>query len=282
VSQPIPITPPATGSLAVRDAIVRAAQATGADFGYLLAQAKLESSLDPAAQAGSSSAAGLYQFTKGTWLSTLDRHAASHGLDWADAAIEAGKVRDPVLRAQVLALRFDPETAALMAGELANDNHTALTTALGRAPDAAELYMAHFLGSAGASQFLSALAADPGQTAAALLPKAAAANRGIFFDGRGAPRSVGAVMALMRGKLERAMEPGGMADPAAGAVAAPALQLAGGPIAREFHAAAPSPIVTRPSMAETLRSSFGLSGEAGGTAATHVATAYARFKAFGL
>ena len=49
-----------------------------------------ESSLDPSANAGTSSAAGLYQFTRGTWLQTLDRHGASHGLDWAGAAIEGG------------------------------------------------------------------------------------------------------------------------------------------------------------------------------------------------
>ena len=51
---------------AVRGAIARAAQATGVDFSYLLAQARLESSLDPQANATASSAAGLYQFTEGT------------------------------------------------------------------------------------------------------------------------------------------------------------------------------------------------------------------------
>ncbi|MBW8754478.1 MAG: lytic transglycosylase domain-containing protein, partial [Sphingomonadales bacterium] len=42
----------------MRAAIARAAQATGVDFNYLLAQAKLESSLDPGAKAPTSSAAG--------------------------------------------------------------------------------------------------------------------------------------------------------------------------------------------------------------------------------
>ena len=79
----------------VQAAIARAAQATGVDFSYLLAQARIESSMNPAARAQTSSAAGLYQFTQGTWLAMLDRHGARHGLGWADAAIAGGKVSDP-------------------------------------------------------------------------------------------------------------------------------------------------------------------------------------------
>ena len=40
-------------------AIARASAATGVDFNFLLAQAKLESNLDPNARASASSAAGL-------------------------------------------------------------------------------------------------------------------------------------------------------------------------------------------------------------------------------
>ena len=45
-----------------------------------------------------------------------------------------------------MALRFDPAASARMAAELANDNRAELETALGRTPDSAELYLAHFLG----------------------------------------------------------------------------------------------------------------------------------------
>ena len=113
-------------STQVRAAIARAAETTGVDFDYLLAQAKIESSLDPAARAATSSAAGLYQFTGGTWLATLDRHGASHGLGWAENAIDGGRVSDPMMRAQIRALRFDPSASALMAAELANDNRAEL------------------------------------------------------------------------------------------------------------------------------------------------------------
>ena len=192
-------------AITTRAAIARAAERTGVDFDYLLAQARIESSLNPHARAGTSSAAGLYQFTKSTWLQTLDKHGAAHGLDWTGAAIDGGRVRDPAMRAQIMALRYDAGASALMAAELAGDNKDALTPILGREPDAAELYLAHFLGSGGAGQFLAALRSDPGQSAASLMPKAAAANRGIFFERSGAPRSVAEVMDLMRGKVAGAM-----------------------------------------------------------------------------
>lgn len=261
----------------VQAAIARAAQATGVDFSYLLAQARIESSLNPAARAQTSSAAGLYQFTQGTWLAMLDRHGARHGLGWADAAIAGGKVSDPALRSEVMALRFDPAASALMAAELANDNRASLTATLGREPDAAELYVAHFLGAEGAGRFLTALAADPGQSAAALLPAAAAANRGVFFAD-GAPRSVGQVMDLLRGKVAAAMD--GTALPVA-ATSLAATNPALGPIAREFHAAAAAPAeAARPSMADTLATTFG----AGGSSALpgHVRAAYGKLRAFGL
>jgi hypothetical protein len=58
-----------------------------------------------------------------------------------------------------------------MAGELANDNRAALQTVLGRDPDHAELYLAHFLGADGATRFLTGLGANPDASAAALLPR---------------------------------------------------------------------------------------------------------------
>lgn len=265
----------------VRAAIARASAATGVDFNYLLAQAKIESALDPAARAGTSSAAGLYQFTTGTWLETLDRHGARHGMSWADDAISRSggraQIGDPTMRAQVMSLRFDADASALMAAELARDNADELRGTLGREPDAAELYMAHFLGSGGARTFLSALQTDPGQTAAAILPQAASANRNIFYDD-GRARSVSEVMELMRGKVTAAMEggaPPGMTYPASSA---------------SFWAARPqSPTMSpqaaaprRPSMAETLEATFGSPSQLSGTTGERVGRAYAALKAFNL
>jgi soluble lytic murein transglycosylase-like protein len=81
------LPPGASGDGGVHGAIAHAADETGVDFGYLLAQARLESGLDPRARARTSSATGLYQFTGQTWLTTLARHGAEHGLDWAGQAV---------------------------------------------------------------------------------------------------------------------------------------------------------------------------------------------------
>jgi soluble lytic murein transglycosylase-like protein len=264
----------------VRAAIARAASATGVDFDYLLAQARIESALDPDAQAATSSAAGLYQFTAGTWLETLDRHGARHGLHWADDAISRmggrAKLVDPQLRSQVMSLRHDPETAALMAAELALDNATELRDTLGREPDATELYLAHFLGSGGARTFLAALAAEPGRPAAALLPQAAAANRPIFYDS-GRARSVGEVMELMRGKMTAAMA-GGVSVPANASPSA-AFELAA---RRPLPAAAGEAGRRQVSMADTLQATFGPPSQLPGAAGERVGRAYAALKAFDL
>jgi len=277
----------------VQAAIARAAQATGVDFNYLLAQARLESSLDPAARAGTSSAAGLYQFTRGTWLQTLEKHGAAHGAGWADMAIEQGRVSDPMLRQQVLALRHDPDLSARMAAELARDNRAALLPVLGREPDAAELYLAHFLGAGGAGKFLTALSADPAQSAAALLPEAAAANRAIFYEA-GQPRSLGGVMGLLRAKVDGAM---GQTSPAA-PWSTTALVAERQPLAAPALSYAP-----RPSMSDVLSAAFGVGAstssaraglgaskssaqpepvEGGDRQRNLVSQAYGKFKAFGL
>lgn len=277
MSQPaVPaVSPPVRAD--VHAAISRAADATGVDFSYLLAQARIESSLDPGARAGTSSAAGLYQFTGGTWLTTLGRHGAEHGLGWAQQAIESGALANPALRAQVMALRFDPQASAAMAAELASDNGDALRDVLGRAPDAAELYLAHFLGESGATRFLGALQADPGQPAAALLPKAAAANRAIFYSARGAPRSVGEVMAVLRGKVEAAMGGDNLPLVPAGGGWGPAVPFSNAATPAQHLPAAQGPN-GRPSMAETLAATFG----GAETAPAHVRAAYGQLKALGL
>ena len=263
-------------------------QVTGR-IGLFQAQAKLESRLDPTARAGTSSAAGRYQFTNDTWLRTLDRHGAAHGLDWAGEAIEGGRVFDPQLRSQVMALRMNPDASALMAAELAQDNRAELSGALGREPDSAELYLAHFLGSSDATRFLRALSADPGQSAVALLPKAAASNRTIFYESSGAQRSVGDVMGLIRNKVSAAMEgeSGAWAvlDPAGTRTSPPTFsQFPPGSIAEQFQVARQSASgASRPSMADTLRDTFSIadaSSEA--SAPDFVRAAYGQLQRFGL
>ncbi|RJF94188.1 hypothetical protein D3876_02515 [Sphingomonas cavernae] len=190
----------------VHAAISRAAQRTGVDFDYLWNQARVESSLDPGAKAPTSSASGLYQFIEQSWLGVINKHGAAHGYGWAaDQITQRGDgryvVSDPDARRAILALRYDPDAAAVMAGEFAADNADTLSGALGRHPNATDLYFAHFLGAGGASRFLRAAGENPDASAAALFPREAGANRSIFYHRSGASRSLGEVYALMARKL---------------------------------------------------------------------------------
>jgi hypothetical protein len=192
-------------SAQVLRSITVASQRTGVPFGYLLNQAKMESGFNPAAKAPTSSATGLYQFTRQTWLATLNAHGAEHGLGWAADAIERGGsggygVADPQTRQAILDLRNNPDIAAAMAAELAMDNSSYLSQQLGRDITSTDLSLAHFLGAEGASKFLTALAASPDASAAPLFPEAAAANRPIFYDRSGAPRSLAEVHARFASK----------------------------------------------------------------------------------
>lgn len=190
------------GTAAPADPIVAAIQgasrSTGTDFAYLLATAKRESSLNPDAKAPTSSAAGLFQFIEQTWLRTVRDSGDRHGLGDIAGKIETNSdgrafVRDSATRRDILALRYDAETAAIMAGEFTRANADQLQAALGRAPRPGELYIAHFLGSNGAKNLISLVESRPTDNASAHFPGPAKSNRPIFFSRDGSPRSVAAV-----------------------------------------------------------------------------------------
>jgi hypothetical protein len=185
-----------------------ASRRTGVDFGYLLGQAKIESSLNPNARAATSSATGLYQFIDQSWLAVVNQHGNEYGLGWAADAIQQGAngryyVSDPELRQQILDLRSHPETASVMAAEHAADNKAYLEQRLGRSAQPADLYLAHFLGVGGAAKFLQAHDQSPNATAASLFPAAARANRSIFYDRQGNARSFADIRENFADKLAR-------------------------------------------------------------------------------
>lgn len=183
-----PIAP--TGHDVVRAAIRRAADATGVDFSLLVETARRESALNPTARAGTSSATGLFQFIEGTWFQMMRRHGATHGLGRYAQALEQGANGD--MRREILALRNDPEISARMAAELARENAQTLQARLGRSPSAGELYAAHVMGPGGALRLIEA-AAQGAPSAAAIFPREAAANRGLFYA-NGQPRSAQALL----------------------------------------------------------------------------------------
>ncbi len=176
---------------------------SGVSFQFLLAKASQESSLNASATAESSSATGLFQFTRGTWLDMLKRFGSQYGYsDLSRQILEtpSGKlaVTDDAAEKRILALRKDPEASALMAAEFARDNAASLESTLGRAPDGPELYLAHFLGANGAQ---SLLAAPPGQSAASVLPAAAKANPSVFTAPDGHARTAREVVDLIRSRF---------------------------------------------------------------------------------
>jgi hypothetical protein len=170
---------------------------------YLAAVAKVESNNNPNARASTSSAVGLYQFTKSTWLGMVRKHGAEAGIGWASDALARGAT--PSEKANILALRTDRKISTIMAAALANDNKPVLAAALGHAPDAGDLYMGNFLGAAGASRFFRRERQNPNGSAAAAFPDEAAANRSIFYDKSGRDRSLAEVHGLMERKVEIAL-----------------------------------------------------------------------------
>ena len=191
----------------ITGAIRQAAQSTGISFEYLLTTARIESNLNPAAQASTSSAKGLYQFIDQTWLGTMKQAGPALGYgQYADAIAQGAdgryEVADPNTRTAIMKLRSDPQASALLAGAFSQANAAQVSAAIGRQPTEGELYIAHFLGPDGAGRMITAAANRPDVSAAALFPAAAAANRSIFYDRAGNAKSVKDVYAKLTGRFE--------------------------------------------------------------------------------
>lgn len=191
-------------------AIRRAADATGVNFSLLVETARRESALNPNAQAGTSSASGLFQFIESTWLDMVRRHGAEHGLGAEAQALQNGA--NAQTRRDILALRSDPEISARMAGELTRENATTLQARLGRAPNAGELYAAHVMGPGGALRLIEA-AQQGAPNAVSLFPREAAANRGLFYA-NGQPRSAQGLLDRLQLDADASM---GASQPSQGA-----------------------------------------------------------------
>jgi hypothetical protein len=149
---------------------------------YLKTIAMIESGGDPEAMAKTSSASGMFQFTKGTWEQMTKEMGVNYGL--SD--------------------RFDPAKAEEVAAYFTSKQKGQLEKGIGREADATDLYMSHFLGAGGATKFLNAKGKDPNQSAASLDPRAASANKNIYFDKEGRERSVQEVYDLMANKVAKA------------------------------------------------------------------------------
>ncbi|MFQ5644938.1 MAG: transglycosylase SLT domain-containing protein [Thiogranum sp.] len=183
---------------------------TGVDFSYLMKLAAAESNFEPASKSGSSSATGMYQFTRDTWLNTLARHGAKYGL--ADYTTKIGfyittsgvkrpRVQDKAVYRHLLELRKNPRIASMMVAESVLDNRKKLAHLFDREPAQTDLYLTHFLGATGAIAFLKALDENPDTPAVDMFPAAARSNYGIFHPENSNPRTVDEVYALFGKKF---------------------------------------------------------------------------------
>jgi hypothetical protein len=186
-----------------------AAAKTGVDFNFLVAQASLESGFKGSVQANHSSAAGLFQFTNGTWLQMMRDHGGKYGYGELAKQVKAASggglaVASAAAEKQILDLRRNVKLSALFAAEYAKMNATQLEAAVGHKASAAELHLAHLLGPNGAIRFLKAHEDNSSQPAAKVLPQAARQNPGLFYaHGSRSAQSVAAVYRKIQERFDR-------------------------------------------------------------------------------
>ena len=184
---------------------------TGVDFSYLMKLAAAESNFKPKSKSATSSATGIYQFTRDTWLNSLKTHGEKYGLigDYAENiehyqtiyGYQRPRVRDKAMYKHLLELRKNPRVSAIMAAEMVRDSEQLLAYSFDRKPTQTELYLTHFLGNDAAITFLRSLEQNPDVHAVKLFPEAANSNRTIFHERSSDPRTVNEVYALFDAKF---------------------------------------------------------------------------------
>lgn len=129
----------------------------------------VESSFRPNAQASTSSAHGLFQFTKGTWDDAVKKYGKQLG-------VSRGEINNPVAQTKV---------AMALMREKANHLHRKFGHV-----SKSNIYESWFLGTGGADKFITALHKNPNADAARLFPHAARANHSVFYNADGEPKTV--------------------------------------------------------------------------------------------
>ncbi len=147
---------------------------------YFARTRSAESSGDDTAKNPRSTATGRYQFLDGTWAGLMKSNP------------ELGLTADG---------RGDPQQQERAMRAFTAQNADALR-AKGIDPSDRNLYLAHFLGAGAAPNFISAVRQDPTVPAASLVDsRVAAANKGVFFNNDGTPKSAGDVYEQMTGRF---------------------------------------------------------------------------------
>lgn len=193
-SLPMPTSNDWNGMKAMYSAV---AKMTGMDIGTLAAITAIESGFNPNARPMTkrgellSSATGLFQFTAGTWADMMKKYGAKYGI---------APNTPPT----------DPRANALLGAEFTKQNIAYLKSKLKKNITHTDVYMAHFLGAGGASQFLNS---DPSSIGEQVMPDAAKSNPFIFRDkNTGQPRTFGEIYKLFNLKMDRETAKFGVSD----------------------------------------------------------------------
>lgn len=145
----------------VKDIVSSTAKEVGADEKIAAAIVKAESNFKASAKNPGSSAKGLYQFTRATWNTMVERYGEKYGVS-----------KDDILK---------PEANAIMGALLTKENSEGLRRSLGREPTSAEVYLAHFAGLGRAIKITKAMTEDPNQPSSKFFTKQQiAANKGVI------------------------------------------------------------------------------------------------------
>ncbi|GJD43990.1 hypothetical protein AFCDBAGC_1852 [Methylobacterium cerastii] len=147
---------------------------TGPAGDYLATTRATESGGNDTAKNPTSTATGRYQFTGQTWAGLARKYP------------ELGLTADG---------RTDPAQQEKAMQAFTNDNARVLTSK-GIPITPGNLYVSHFLGEAGGPRFIAGAMSNPDAPASAFVdPKAVAANRSIFLNKDGSPKTAGEVYA---------------------------------------------------------------------------------------
>lgn len=169
-----------TGWSDYADIVASASVKTNVDVITLAVLGDLESSYNPKAKAKTSSAKGLYQFTKRTWRVTVNSYGSKHDITNPDI--------------------YNPVHNTLMAAEYIQENYNILKRRLRREPKLHEVYLSHVISPVKTTVLLRSRGRIP---AAWILPKEARANRTLFYHRNGKAKSITEFVRYIRYKVNK-------------------------------------------------------------------------------
>lgn len=177
-------------------AIYKASLKTGVDFELMVLNAKMESDLGRATIAEHTSARGVFQYIEPTWLTLMRRYGDELGYGHYAKAIKRAKYpglpyiegNNPYLKAEILALRHDIDTAAMIkAYQVREESDTIKSIKHGRVT-ATDHYIVHMLGLPLAKRFYkmrASMSTTPvANSSIPAMREAAHMNRAFFYSGK--------------------------------------------------------------------------------------------------